>query len=64
MLLLSDENPVDGLLMDRETAGVLCRWAVEQVRRRYVAEGVKVALGPAEQLQQHPQELAETGKPI
>ena len=64
ILLLSDENQVEGPMMDREIARVLQvgTATVERVRRRCVEEGVEAALGRRQQLKRRPKKLDGSGE--
>ena len=65
ILLLSDENQVEGPMKDQEIARSLGVGisTVERVRRRCVDEGVSPALGLKEQVRRRQKRLASLGKP-
>ena len=64
ILLLSDENQVEGPLMDQEIARALKVGTamVERVRRRCVEEGMLAALGRKEQLNRRRKKLDGQGE--
>ncbi len=64
ILLLSDENQVDGAMRDEDIAWVLKVGSatVERVRRRCVEEGLEAALGRKQQLKRRKKKLDGQGE--
>ena len=64
ILLLSDENQVDGAMRDEDIAWVLKVGSatVERVRRRCVEEGLEAALGRKQQLKRRKKKLDDQGE--